>query len=174
MPFFLASPALCNSCRVPQSLATALNQFLMLHLLNMINPENGIVMYTVTQCTHLTASAFRLIGRQWDHSSTVPKDPRCIAPADYYCGMRNHRTGSEHLTHSCCTVDHPHSDSALTHSHSIVLASCSPTYKMEERRSCSLGWQCSILLRTTPGCQYHRPPMRARCVASRTFESLIL
>jgi hypothetical protein len=173
VPFILASPALCNSCRAPQSLATAHNQYLMLHLLNMINPEKVIVMHTVTQCTRHTASTFRPISRQWDHSSTVPKDTRCIAPADYYCGMRNHRTGSEHHTHSCCTADDPHSDSALTHSHSTVLARCSPTFKME-RRSCSLGWQCSILLKASPGCQNHRPLMRAQCVACRTFKSLIL
>ena len=127
----------------------------------MTNPEKCIVMFTLAQFTRHTASTFRPISRQLDHCSSVPRDPRCIASADYYCGMRNHRTGSEHHTHSCSTADHPHSDSALTHSHSIVLARCSPTYKME-RRSCSLG------------CQNHRPPRRAQCVACRTFESLIL
>ena len=55
----------------------------------------------MTQCTRLTASAFRPAGKQSDQSSTGLGDPRCIAAADCYCGMRNHRTGSEPHTHIC-------------------------------------------------------------------------
>lgn len=127
----------------------------------------------MTQCTRLTASAFRPAGKQSDQSSTGLGDPRCIAAADCYCGMRNHRTGSEPHTHSCSAAAAPNSDSALTHSHNTVLARCSRTFR-ERRRSCSLGSQCSILRKATPVSQTRRRLMRAQYVACRTFKSLII